>query len=160
MERCGICSSDIGSSKIAASCRSHYYSRQLNTYQVKIAAAKKFSCKNCGAAKQKLGHKRNFYGTWKQNLSSQFMLKVHLYWLCDFKTLVVPSSWKDFLWSRKTQSRSCFFHKRYSIFWDRTVVKTKGSETLAVHIKENGKSLKEKAPAESFYTEDEVFFSS
>jgi len=28
---------------------------------------------------------------------------------------------------------------------------------LAVQIEENGKSLKEKAPAESFYTEDEAF---
>ena len=28
---------------------------------------------------------------------------------------------------------------------------------MAVQIEENGKSLKEKAPAESFYTEDEAF---
>ena len=66
---------------------------------------------------------------------------------------------KDFLWSRKTQSRSCFFREGFFIFWDRTVVKTERSEVLAVQIEEKEKSLKEKAQAESFYTEDEVFFS-
>ena len=64
---------------------------------------------------------------------------------------------KDFLWSRKSQSLSCFFHERFFVFWDRTVVKTERSKVLAVQIKENGKSLKEKAPSESFYTEDKDF---
>ena len=66
---------------------------------------------------------------------------------------------KDFLWSRKTQSRSCFFREGFFLFWDRTVVKTERSEVLAVQIEEKEKSLEEKAQAESFYTEEEVFFS-
>ena len=39
------------------------------------------------------------------------------------------------------------------------VVKTERSEVLAVQIEEKEKSLEEKAQAESFYTEEEVFFS-
>ena len=46
---------------------------------------------------------------------------------------------KDFLWSRKTQSRSCFFRERFSIFWDRTVVKTKRSKVLTGRNKDQGK---------------------
>ena len=83
--------------------------------------------------------------------SSEFLLPTE----CVFQV-----AGKDILGSRKIQNWICFFRERFFVFWDRTVVKTERSKVLAVQIKENGKSLKEKAPAESFYTEDEVFFSS
>ena len=50
-----------------------------------------------------------------------------------------------------------YFRERIFLFRDRTVVKTERSNVLAVQIEENGKSLKEKAQAKSFYTEDEAF---
>ena len=58
----------------------------------------------------------------------------------------------------KLKAEVAFSARDFSIFWDQTVVKTKHSKVLAVQIEEKEKSLKEKAQAESFYTEDEVFF--
>ena len=58
---------------------------------------------------------------------------------------------------QKNSKPKFFSHERFFIFCDQSVVKTQRSQVLAVQIKEKEKSLKEKAPAESFYSEDEVF---
>ena len=70
-----------------------------------------------------------------------------------------PVAGKDLLLSGKTQSQSYFFHERFFIFLDQTVIKRERSKVLTLQIEEKEKSLKEKAKAENFYTEEEVFLS-